>query len=230
MATWLIFSFQDANSPIIEELIFFHDFVMLILVYIISVVGIKLVKVNYNKLININLIEGQVLECIWTIIPALILIQIAIPSLLLLYILEESYKCSLTLKITGHQWYWRYEYSNFWNLNSIPLEFDSYLISNILNKNFRLLEVDNRIILPFKISTQFLVTAADVLHCWTIPSLGIKVDAIPGRLNQLKFISYHPGLLYGQCSEICGTNHSFIPIVIEFIKSKDFLNWIRFWE
>lgn len=228
MATWSIFGFQDSSSPIIEELIYFHDFVILILIFIISVVGIKIIKIIFNKLINTHILEGQILESIWTILPALILIQIAIPSLLLLYILEESYKCNLRLKITGHQWYWRYEYSSFKQKNNISIDFDSYLIINN-NEKFRLLEVDNRTILPFKISIQFLVTSIDVLHCWTIPSLGVKVDAVPGRLNQLKFISYHPGLLYGQCSEICGANHRFIPIVLEFIKPYDFLEWVSLW-
>jgi len=130
----------------------------------------------------------------------------------------------LTLKTIGHQWYWSYEYSDF---NQI--EFDSYIIqSNELNNyNFRLLDVDNRVILPINLKIRILITAADVIHSWSVPSLGVKVDGTPGRLNQTNFIINRPGLYYGQCSEICGANHSFIPIVIERVNLKSFINWIK---
>ena len=183
----------------------------------------------YNKYINISLLERQIIESIWTIIPAIILIQIAIPSLLLLYILDESIDSSLTLKVIGHQWYWRYEYSDMWSIrNNTLLEFDSYMIpTNELEANiFRLLDVDNRTIIPYNIHVRILISSADVLHSWTVPSLGVKADAIPGRLNQVKFISQRPGIFFGQCSEICGANHRFIPIVIEIININAFLNWI----
>lgn len=183
----------------------------------------------YNKYINISLLERQIIESIWTIIPAIILIQIAIPSLLLLYILDESIDSSLTLKVIGHQWYWRYEYSDMWSIrNNTLLEFDSYIIpTNELEANiFRLLDVDNRTIIPYNIHVRILISSADVLHSWTVPSLGVKADAIPGRLNQVKFISQRPGIFFGQCSEICGANHRFIPIVIEIININAFLNWI----
>ena len=183
----------------------------------------------YNKYINISLLERQIIESIWTIIPAIILIQIAMPSLLLLYILDESIDSSLTLKVIGHQWYWRYEYSDMWSIrNNTLLEFDSYIIpTNELEANiFRLLDVDNRTIIPYNIHVRILISSADVLHSWTVPSLGVKADAIPGRLNQVKFISQRPGIFFGQCSEICGANHRFIPIVIEIININAFLNWI----
>lgn len=220
---------QDANSPIIEELIFLHDFINLILVFIISFVGYIIVFIIFNKYININLLESQIIERIWTIIPAIILIQIAIPSLLLLYILDESIDRSLTLKVMGHQWYWSYEYSDIWSIsNNTILEFDSYIIpSNELENNiFRLLDVDNRTVIPFNVHVRILISSADVLHSWTVPSLGVKADAMPGRLNQVKFISQRPGIFFGQCSEICGANHRFIPIVIEIININSFLNWI----
>jgi len=176
-----------------------------------------------------NLLESQIIECIWTIIPAIILIQIAIPSLLLLYILDESIDSSLTIKVLGHQWYWSYEYTDFWSIRSnVQIEFDSYIIpQNELEINiFRLLDVDNRTIIPYHVHIRILISSADVLHAWTVPSLGVKADAMPGRLNQVKFIRSRPGIFFGQCSEICGANHRFIPIVIEIVNINYFLNWI----
>lgn len=151
------------------------------------------------------------------------MIFIAIPSLRLIYIIDEISNPTISIKSIGHQWYWSYEYSDYKNI-----DFDSYIIpSNLLEiYNFRLLDVDNRIIIPFKSQVRILVTSLDVIHSWTIPSLGVKIDATPGRLNQIKFISNRPGLYFGQCSEICGANHSFIPIVIERVSPNYFMNWI----
>ena len=223
MATWSNLNFQDRTSPLIEQLNFFHDHTLLILIIITILVGYLITILFFNKFTNRLLLHGQIIEIIWTILPAIVLIFIALPSLRLLYLLDEINNPSLTLKTIGHQWYWRYEYSDFLNI-----EFDSYIIpSNELNLNsFRLLDVDNRIILPLNNQIRILVSAADVLHSWTIPSLGIKVDATPGRLNQTNFLINRPGLFYGQCSEICGANHRFIPIVIERIPTKFFINWI----
>jgi cytochrome c oxidase subunit 2 len=226
---WSQFGLQDANSPIIEELIFLHDFINLILVFIITFVGYIMVLILLNNYININLLESQIIECIWTIIPAIILIQIAIPSLLLLYILDESIDSALTIKILGHQWYWSYEYTDFWSISSNnQIDFDSYIVpSNDLETSiFRLLDVDNRTIIPYNIHIRILISSADVLHAWTVPSLGVKADAIPGRLNQVKFIRQRPGVFFGQCSEICGANHRFMPIVIEIVNMNYFLNWV----
>jgi len=141
----------------------------------------------------------------------------------LLYLLEETNKPFISIKTIGHQWYWKYEYSNF------NLEFDSYIINQreIKINNFRLLDTDNRIIIPYNYFIRIIVTAADVLHSWTIPSLGIKVDATPGRLNQLNFIINRSRVFFGQCSEICGANHSFMPITIERISLKYFLKWLN---
>lgn len=167
------------------------------------------------------ILSGQIIEIIWTILPAIILLFIAFPSLRLLYLIDEINKPLITLKVIGHQWYWRYEYSNF---NSI--EFDSYILKDIASYNFRLLETDNNLVIPINIQTRMLVTAADVIHAWTIPSLGVKVDATPGRLNQTNFIINQIRVLFGQCSEICGANHSFIPIILETTKLNYFLKWI----
>ena len=227
--TWGQFGLQDANSPIIEELLFLHDFINLILIFIIRFVGYIIFRILLNNFINKNLLESQIIECIWTIIPAAILIQIAMPSLLLLYILDESIDSSISIKVIGHQWYWRYEYTDFWSLiDNYQLEFDTYIIptNELEDSMFRLLDVDNRTVIPYNIHTRVIISSADVLHAWTVPSLGVKADAVPGRLNQVKFIAQRPGLFFGQCSEICGANHRFIPIMLEAINPRVFLNWI----
>lgn len=222
--TWGQLSFQDACSPLIYQLIDFHDYAITILILIITFVGFAFLSLINNKLSCRTTLEAQEIETIWTVLPAIILIFLALPSLRLLYLLDEIEFPSLTIKTIGHQWYWRYEYSDFLNL-----EFDSYIIQteDLEIGDYRLLEVDNRAVIPWGIEIRVLVTAADVIHSWTIPSLGVKVDAIPGRLNQLSLTSYRPGVFYGQCSEICGANHSFIPIVIETVDHSSFLNWIH---
>nr|YP_009689489.1 cytochrome c oxidase subunit II [Lepidurus apus lubbocki]QCZ36051.1 cytochrome c oxidase subunit II [Lepidurus apus lubbocki] len=223
MATWLQLGFQDGASPLMEQLIFFHDHAMLVLILITILVGYFMSSLMINSFTNRYLLDGQLIEIIWTVFPALILISIALPSLRLLYLLDEVNEPSLTIKALGHQWYWSYEYSDF-----TSIEFDSYMIptQDLLINEFRLLDVDNRLVMPFNTQIRLLVSAADVLHSWTIPSLGIKVDAVPGRLNQLSLFINRPGLFFGQCSEICGANHSFMPIVIESITTKNFLMWI----
>nr|YP_009707717.1 cytochrome c oxidase subunit II [Palaemon sinensis]QES95224.1 cytochrome c oxidase subunit 2 [Palaemon sinensis] len=223
MATWTALNFQDAASPLMEQLIFFHDHAMLVLILITTLVGFMLSSLFFNSLTNRFLLEHQTIETAWTILPAIILIFIALPSLRLLYLLDEVNNPSVTLKVIGHQWYWSYEYSDF-----AQVEFDSYMVpeSNMTKASFRLLDVDNRTVLPMNTQVRVLITAADVIHSWTVPALGVKVDAIPGRLNQLSFQMNRPGLFYGQCSEICGANHSFMPIVVESTSVKSFLNWI----
>lgn len=213
--------FQNSASPLIEQLIIFHDHALLILVLIISLVSYIFIILILNKLINTQLLEGQEIETIWTIFPAIILIFIALPSLRLLYLLDEIKTPSLTVKTIGHQWYWSYEYSDF-----TDLEFDSYIISDPTPDQFRLLEVDNRTVVPTNSQIRILVRALDVIHSWAIPALGVKADAVPGRLNQVSFSISHPGIWFGQCSEICGANHSFIPIVIEAIPPIKFISWV----
>nr|YP_009741990.1 cytochrome c oxidase subunit II [Opisina arenosella]QID76969.1 cytochrome c oxidase subunit II [Opisina arenosella] len=225
MATWSNLNFQNGASPLMEQIIFFHDHTLIILIMITILVGYLLLNLFFNNYINRFLLEGQMIELIWTILPAITLIFIALPSLRLLYLLDDLNNPLITLKSIGHQWYWSYEYSDFNNI----IEFDSYMTpSNEMNQNnFRLLDVDNRIILPMNNQIRILVTATDVIHSWTIPSLGVKVDANPGRLNQTNFFINRPGIFYGQCSEICGANHSFMPIVVESIPIKNFINWIN---
>nr|ABA25875.1 cytochrome c oxidase subunit II [Anax parthenope julius] len=224
MATWAQLNFQDAASPMMEQMSYFHDHTMMVLVIITMLVAYVMLSMFWNKNVNRNLLDGQQIETAWTVLPVFVLIIIAMPSLRLLYLLDEVSDPSITLKTVGHQWYWSYEYSDF---NQV--EFDSYMIPyNEMSENgFRLLEVDNRAVLPLQTQVRMLITAADVLHSWTVPSLGVKVDATPGRLNQASFFITRPGLFFGQCSEICGANHSFMPIVIESVTSKTFINWIQ---
>nr|QIV24577.1 cytochrome c oxidase subunit II [Cnemoplites australis] len=223
MATWKTLLLQDSASPLMEQLSFFHDHTLMILVIITALVSQMLISLIFNKFSHRYLLEGQLIELIWTILPAITLIFIALPSLRLLYILDEVNLPSVTVKTIGHQWYWSYEYSDF-----KKIEFDSYMtpINEMNPFNFRLLDVDNRMVVPYELQVRVMVTAADVIHSWTVPALGVKIDATPGRLNQTSFTTSRPGLFYGQCSEICGANHSFMPIVIESVSTKYFMKWV----
>nr|YP_009564643.1 cytochrome c oxidase subunit II [Hoplasoma unicolor]QAY81940.1 cytochrome c oxidase subunit II [Hoplasoma unicolor] len=223
MSTWKSIMLQDSSSPLMEQLTYFHDHTLMILLIITVLVGQIMISLFFNKFTHRFLLEGQMIEIIWTILPTITLIFIAIPSLRLIYILDEINNPMITIKTIGHQWYWSYEYSDFKNI-----EFDSYMIptSDMNWYNFRLLDVDNRIMIPFESNIRMLITSADVIHSWTIPSLGVKIDATPGRLNQISFSINRSGLFYGQCSEICGANHSFMPIVLESISSNYFTKWI----
>lgn len=176
------------------------------------------------------------LEIFWILIPAIILINVLLPSFSLLYAMDELLFPEITIKIIGHQWYWTYEYSDYiyknWNKKNINLIFDSYMIleNDLTLGQFRLLEVDNRICLPININIRCLITSSDVLHSWAIPALGVKLDACPGRLNQIFFNIKRKGVFYGQCSEICGANHGFMPIVLNAINLKTYLNFLEYYK
>lgn len=220
MANWEQLNFQNRNNPVIEQLIFLHDHIIRILILIITlVIYIIIILITAKK--NIVVKENHNLEILWTFLPGVILLLIAFPSLRLLYITEESENPTLTIKILGHQWYWSYEYSNFYEL-----EFDSF-IKPSSDINLRLLETDNAIFIPFNSFITLFISSSDVLHSWTIPALGVKVDASPGRLNNISLFTYKPGLYFGQCSEICGTNHRFIPIILFISNHAIFKNWIK---
>lgn len=214
--------FQDAASPVIEELLHFHDHALIIVFLISTLVLYIIVAIVTTKLTNKNILDSQEIEIIWTVLPAIILILIALPSLRILYLIDEINDPHLTIKAVGHQWYWSYEYTDY-----EALEFDSYIIptQDLAPGHFRLLETDHRMVIPVESPLRVIVTADDVLHSWALPSMGVKLDAVPGRLNQTAFIAYHPGVFYGQCSEICGANHSFIPIVVEAVPLKHFEDW-----
>nr|QXI14781.1 cytochrome c oxidase subunit II [Hypanus americanus]QXI14794.1 cytochrome c oxidase subunit II [Hypanus americanus]QXI14807.1 cytochrome c oxidase subunit II [Hypanus americanus]QXI14820.1 cytochrome c oxidase subunit II [Hypanus americanus]QXI14833.1 cytochrome c oxidase subunit II [Hypanus americanus] len=214
--------FQDAASPVMEELLHFHDHTLMIVFLISSLVLYVIVATVSTKLTNKYILDSQEIEIVWTIVPAIILILIALPSLRILYLMDEINDPHITIKALGHQWYWSYEYTDYQNL-----EFDSYMIQteDLFPGQFRLLETDHRMVVPMQSPIRVLVTAEDVLHAWTVPALGVKIDAVPGRLNQTAFIISRPGVFYGQCSEICGANHSFMPIVVEAVPLEHFENW-----
>nr|YP_009566656.1 cytochrome c oxidase subunit II [Halichoeres nigrescens]YP_009861690.1 cytochrome c oxidase subunit II [Thalassoma lunare]QBB10830.1 cytochrome c oxidase subunit II [Halichoeres nigrescens]QKD75028.1 cytochrome c oxidase subunit II [Thalassoma lunare] len=214
--------FQDAASPVMEELLHFHDHALMIVFLISTLVLYIMVAMVSTKLTNKYILDSQEIEVIWTILPAVILILIALPSLRILYLMDEINDPHLTIKAIGHQWYWSYEYTDYEELG-----FDSYMIptQDLIPGQFRLLETDHRMVIPMESPVRVLVTAEDVLHSWAVPALGVKMDAVPGRLNQTAFLASRPGLYYGQCSEICGANHSFMPIVVEAVPLKHFEEW-----
>lgn len=220
MATWLSIYLLNAHSPIIEQIIFFHDHIITIIILIVIIVGYFLVFIILGSFFNKKLLDRQNIEIIWTILPIFRLIFIAIPSLQVLYLTDESTAPAISIKSMGHQWFWSYEYSDFFQE-----EIRSYL--NNFDNLFRLLNSDNHLVIPINTYTRIIVSAFDVIHSWTIPSIRVKLDAVPGRLNQSSFLLKRVGLLYGQCSEICGANHRFIPIVLESIPQNIFIKWIN---
>ena len=231
---WGIY-FQDSASPQMEALEELHDNIMFYLAVILFGVGWILVSIirNYNHtqspISNKYLNHGTLIELIWTITPALILILIAFPSFKLLYLMDEVTDPSLSVLAEGHQWYWSYEYPDFLNSDGDFIEFDSYLVpeSDLEKGALRMLEVDNRVILPEITHTRFIITAADVIHSFAVPALGIKCDAYPGRLNQVSVLINRVGTFYGQCSEICGILHSSMPIVVQSVSLEKFLSWLQ---
>nr|AXI98859.1 cytochrome c oxidase subunit 2 [Pseudoniphargus salinus] len=218
MPTWAMLMFQDSASPSMEQLIFFHDFAMIVVSMITALVGLNLVFISTYKLTDRLLLQSQTTEIVWTLLPVFILLSVALPSLQALYLLDDPFSPNISVKAIGHQWYWSYEYSDFQ-----AIEFDSYMSNEAY---IRLLETDNSLILPTHSQIRIIATASDVIHSWAVPSLGVKADAVPGRLNQLMFVINRPGVFFGQCSEICGANHSFMPIKIEAVPMKSFIDWI----
>nr|YP_008475460.1 cytochrome c oxidase subunit II [Acrossocheilus hemispinus]AGS83454.1 cytochrome c oxidase subunit II [Acrossocheilus hemispinus]BAV70213.1 cytochrome c oxidase subunit II [Acrossocheilus parallens] len=214
--------FQDAASPVMEELLHFHDHALMIVFLISALVLYIIVAMVSTKLTNKLILDSQEIEIVWTILPAVILVLIALPSLRILYLMDEINDPHLTIKAMGHQWYWSYEYTDYENLN-----FDAYMVptQDLTPGQFRLLETDHRMVIPVESPIRILVSAEDVLHSWAVPSMGVKMDAVPGRLNQTALLASHPGVYYGQCSEICGANHSFMPIVIEAVPLPHFETW-----
>nr|BAK23189.1 cytochrome c oxidase subunit II [Rasbora cephalotaenia] len=214
--------FQDAASPVMEELLGFHDHALMIVFLISTLVLYIIIAMVSTKLTNKFILDSQEIEIVWTVLPAIILILIALPSLRILYLMDEINDPHVTVKAMGHQWYWSYEYTDYEDLG-----FDSYMVPtlDLTPGGFRLLETDHRMVVPQESPVRLLVSAEDVLHSWAVPSLGIKMDAVPGRLNQATFIVLRPGMFYGQCSEICGANHSFMPIVVESVPLKNFELW-----
>ncbi len=223
LSFWGQLGFQEGMGVIMELLSYFHDYIMLILLIIIVFVTYCFGYIIISKRLDKYRMDSHVLETVWTVIPMVILCFIAFPSLYLLYLIEDASSPSVIVKVVGHQWYWEYQYRNSWFSTS----FDSYILhSRDSFSLYHALDVDNRLVLPSSVNLLFLVTSADVLHSWAVPSLGLKVDAVPGRLNSLVRATSFSGVYYGQCSEICGSNHSYMPIVLEFVPSSSFLSYI----
>jgi len=225
---------QEPATPIMEGINSFHNHILYFMIgigtFVFWLLGLCIVQFKQKEeepasmdTID-NFTHSTSLEIIWTLIPAVVLMLIAIPSFALLYSMDELLDPTFTFKAIGHQWFWSYEYSNHYGVH---FQFDSYMLQEdaLPMGGLRLLEVDNRILLPEQNYIRFLVTSSDVLHSWAVPSFGIKLDACPGRLNQTSLYISREGTFYGQCSEICGINHGFMPIVVTSLKVSDFLEW-----
>lgn len=222
MSSWGQLNLLDPGSIIQREILLFHDHALIIISGIftlVSIIGLLLLRSTFSTR---SVHEAQLLEIFWTILPAGLLIMLALPSLRLLYILDEQpQNRGNTLKSIGHQWYWRYEIPYLGNKT-----FDSYITTtaDISTGDYRLLEVDNRVIIPANIDTSAITTSADVIHAWALPSLGVKMDSVPGRLNIININPIISGVFYGQCSEICGANHAFMPIVVEAVPPQVYIS------
>nr|UNJ18896.1 cytochrome c oxidase subunit 2 [Cyanidiaceae sp.] len=226
--------FQDPATPIMEGIVNMHHdimfFLILIFIFVLWMLFRTLLLFNFKiNPVADNFSHGTFIELLWTLTPSLVLIGIAVPSFALLYSIDEIIDPAITIKTVGHQWYWSYEYSDYVNEENEFLAFDSYIIpeEDLELGQFRLLEVDNRVVVPVNTHICIIVTGADVIHSWAVPSLGVKCDAIPGRLNQISFFIKREGIYYGQCSELCGVNHGFIPIVVEAVSFDDYINWVQ---
>ncbi|MCP5369910.1 MAG: cytochrome c oxidase subunit II [Rickettsiaceae bacterium] len=224
---WQI-NFQEAASPIMNELHHFHNFLLIIITAIVAFVIflVLYVAIKFNAKANpipASFTHNITLEIIWTVIPVIILIIIAIPSFSILKMAEHIPKADLTIKVVGSQWYWSYSYPD-----NDGIEFDSRMIEtkDLKPGQLRLLEVDNRIIVPQGKVVKFLITASDVIHSFAVPALGIKTDAVPGKVNETWAKIDKKGVYYGQCSELCGINHGFMPIAIEVVSEEEFSAWI----
>ena len=222
--------FQDPASPIMEAIINFHNYAMIFIsfivagvMYLLGSICVEFAKTN-RAISHKYLIHGTLIETIWTIFPAVVLVFIAFPSFKLIYLIDEVIDAAITIKVVGHQWYWSYEYSDYADQDGTSIEFDSYMIpeSDLETGDLRLLEVDNQLVVPTNTHVRCILTSADVIHSWAIPSLGVKLDCVPGRLNQTSFLANREGTFYGQCSEICGANHAFMPIVVKSVNLDDY--------
>jgi cytochrome c oxidase subunit 2 len=218
--------FQDPATTTMEGIFLFNLHLLFVIIGIVLLVAWLMFSIlfNFTELDNSipsKFTHSNIIEIVWTSVPALILLSLASPSFSLLYSLDEISNPELTLKILGHQWYWSYEISDFNSCSDTQnLKYSSYMLTDeSLKENnsigfFRVLETNKRVVLPTNTHLRLLITAVDVLHSWTIPSFGVKVDACPGRLNQANLFIKRFGVFFGQCSEICGVNHGFMPIVL----------------
>lgn len=220
--------FQEAASPMMHEFVWFHNFLLVIITAIVLIVAGLLWYVIYKFNAKRNPIPATfthniTVEVIWTIIPMILLIIIAIPSFRILKTAEHAPPAELTVKVVGLQWYWTYIYPEYGDF-----EFDSHILKaeDLKEGQIRLLEVDKRLVIPENTVVKFLITGADVIHSFAVPALGIKMDAVPGSINETWTKVDKQGVYYGQCSEICGMKHGFMPIAIEVVSKEEFKEWI----
>ena len=218
---------QEAASPLAERINDFHDMLLWIIIGIALFVLALLVWIiiRYNHKANpepAKFTHHVMLEVIWTLVPIIILIFIAVPSFRVLYYNDRTENPEMTLKIVGYQWYWNYEYPDHGNI-----AFDSYMVADkdITGDQQRLLSTDTQVVLPVDTNIQLLVSAGDVIHSWAVPAFGVKLDGIPGRWNETWVRIDKPGTYYGQCSEICGKDHSYMPIEIKAVSKQEYRNW-----
>lgn len=221
--------FQEAATPLMERITGFHDLLLVVITLIsIFVLGLlAYVMYRFNERANptpSRTTHNARLEVLWTVIPVVILVAIAVPSFRLLYYSDTVPEADMTLKATGNQWYWTYQYPDHGNF-----EFDSNIVpeADLRPGQPRLLETDNRVVLPVNATVRLQVTASDVLHAWAMPAFGIKIDAVPGRLNEVWIPPVsREGVYYGQCSELCGAQHGFMPIAVEVVSRERFDRWV----
>jgi cytochrome c oxidase subunit 2 len=225
--------FQDPASPMMQGIIDMHHdimfFIVGVVIFVSWMMGRCLMHFHESQSpVPDNVIHGTAIEIAWTVTPSLILVLIAVPSFALLYSMDEVVDPAVTLKCIGHQWYWTYEYSDYATADDTSIVYDSYMIpeDDLEAGQLRLLEVDNRVVLPVNTHIRVIITGADVLHSWAVPSLAVKCDGVPGRLNQVSMYIDREGIFYGQCSELCGVNHGFMPIVVEAVSLDDYVAWV----
>ncbi len=223
------FGFQKPATDLMNKVISLHNGISIVMFLVTLFVLGLLFYVSFRFSAKRNpkpstTAHNTILEVLWTAIPVIILVIMAIPSFRLIYEQEKSEDYEMTVKVIGHQWYWEYEYPDYGNFY-----FESYMIKDedLKKDDIRLLTVDNPLVIPANTNIQILITAGDVLHSWAIPSMGIKTDAVPGRLNETWVNVKEPGVYRGQCSEICGTGHGFMPTVVKVLPKKEFLVWVE---
>jgi cytochrome c oxidase subunit 2 len=221
--------FQNPASTGMEEIVWFHDYMLLPITTAITVFVLFLIlyacvkfRASKNKVASTTS-HNTTIEVLWTLIPCLILIVLAVPSFKLLYEQDTIPKAEVTIKATGYQWYWGYEYPDE------NIGFDSYMVDekDLKANQPRLLTVDNEIYVPVNKVVKVLITADDVLHAWALPSFGVKRDAIPGRINETWFKAEKTGTFYGQCSELCGIKHAFMPITVNVVTDEEYATWLN---
>lgn len=218
-----MFGIINLHHDLMFFITFILFFVMVVMARTLTFFSADSKTANAGK----SVVHGTTIEIVWTVIPSVILIIVALPSFALLYSIDEIIDPTLTVKCVGHQWYWSYEFCDFESQLGV-INFDSYMIpeDELEIGELRLLEVDNRVVLPISTHIRILVTAADVLHSWAVPSFGVKLDACTGRLNQTSVFILREGVFYGQCSEICGVGHGNMPIVVESVSLKKYITWL----